>query len=495
MSPEDWAQIKHAFTAALNLPAGERDAFVAAACDDRAEIIGAVAELLRAHADASQTFLHPDSLVVAPRWLFQEGDYVACRFRVVRRIARGSMGEVYQVFDERLRQHIALKAIRPELVEDLETVERFRREVLVTRDIAHEGLCRVFDLVEHKIETHPVLPANTIIPCLTMQLLEGETLEDWIASRRPLAAAEALPLIEQIASALHVLHEAGVVHRDLKPSNVMLVREDGKLRAILTDFGLAKPLDEAMFETQTRVQGGAPFFMAPELFQQQGPSITSDVYAFGLLIDEMITATRAFTADALHNLLMQKLKGTPLPASKRGSTAPRHWEQVIQCCLTRDPRDRFASVQDVMAALRLGSRWSRWQCSVRWMRSTYLPRRWRPLQSSAPCGDLGFPAHFRAAGDPAFGCDLELRQPDRRSAARLPRDWKRVGASPTIEPRAEPPGLQPDRIRNTARVVASRDLCPAGPRPAVGPPATRLGRAHEGGDRAGGMVGEFRLPA
>jgi serine/threonine protein kinase/tetratricopeptide (TPR) repeat protein len=380
MSPEDWTQIKHAFTAALNLPSGERDAFVAAACDDRPEIIEAVAELLRAHTEASQTFLHPESLIVAARWLFQEGDRVADRFRVVRRIARGAMGEVYQVFDERLRLHIALKAIRPELVEDAETVERFRREVLVTRDIAHEGLCRVFDLVEHKIEAHPALPAGTIVPCLTMQLLDGETLEDWLATRRPLSAKEALPLIEQIASALQVLHEADVVHRDLKPSNVMLVRDGDGVRAVLTDFGLAKPLGEVMFETQTRVQGGAPFFMAPELFRQEGPSVASDLYAFGLLIDEMITATRAFNADSLHSLLLQKLKGSPPPPSKRGSTAPRQWEQIIQCCLARDPRDRFAAVQDVLSALRTGTRWSRWRCSAKWMKSTYLPRRWRAVQ-------------------------------------------------------------------------------------------------------------------
>jgi serine/threonine protein kinase/tetratricopeptide (TPR) repeat protein len=383
MGPEDWAQTKHAFTAALNLPVGERDAFVAAACEDRPEILQAVLELLRAHTEASQSFLLPESLVVATRWLFQAEDRVAGRFRVVRRIARGAMGEVYQVFDERLRLQIALKAIRPELVEDHETVERFQREVLVTRDIAHEGLCRVFDLIEHRIEAHPELPAGTIIPCLTMQLLEGETLEDWLASRRPLSAKEALPLIEQIASALQVLHDAEVVHRDLKPSNVMIVQHGDRPRAVLTDFGLAKPLDEAMFETQTRVQGGAPFFMAPELFRQERPSIASDLYAFGLLIDEMITATRAFAADSLHTLLLQKLKGTPLPPSKRGSNTPRHWERVIQCCLAQDPRDRFASAHDVLSAIRGGTRWGRWQCSARWMRSTYLPRRRRPLQYSA----------------------------------------------------------------------------------------------------------------
>jgi TolB-like protein/tRNA A-37 threonylcarbamoyl transferase component Bud32 len=383
MSPEDWTQIKHAFTAALNVPADERDGFVAAACDNRPELIDAVVELLRAHTQASQSFLLPESLVVTAQWLFHEDDCIAGRFRVVRRLARGAMGEVYQVFDERLRLQVALKAIRPELVEDQETVERFRREVLVTRDIAHEGLCRVFDLVEHTIDTDSALPRGTVVPCLTMQLLEGRTLEQWLAEQRPLPARDALPLIEQIGAALQVLHDAGVIHRDLKPSNVMLVRDGGGLRAILTDFGLARPLDEATFETQTHVQGGAPFFMAPELFRQQRPSVASDLYAFGLLIDEMVTATRAFTAESLHTLLLQKLKGTPPSASKRGSTAPRHWESVMQCCMAQDPRDRFRSANAVVSAIRSGSRWSRWRYATRCLRSTYLPRRWRPLQYAA----------------------------------------------------------------------------------------------------------------
>ncbi len=318
---------------------------------DRTALGAAVDELLRAHYGASQSFLEPGSVVLSAPWLFREGDRVANRFTVARRIARGAMGEVYQVYDERLRQSVALKAIRPELIGDTDSVERFRREVLVTRGIGHPGVCKVFDLVEHPIAGHPSVPDGTIVPCLTMQLLEGESLEEWLARRRPIRPAEALPLIAQIGEALQALHDAGVVHRDLKPSNVMIIAAPDGPRAVLTDFGLARPLKTDLFETQVRVQGGAPFFMAPELFESERPSRASDMYAFGLLIDEMVTERRAFEADSLHGLMLQKLGEGPERPSRRSTGLPRVWEQAILRCLSRDPRDRPASARGVCASL------------------------------------------------------------------------------------------------------------------------------------------------
>ena len=111
-----------------------------------------------------QSFLEPGSVVLSAPWLLREGDSVARRFTVVRRIARGAMGEVYQVHDERLRQAVALKAIRPELIGDADAAERFRREVLVTRNIGHPCLCKVFDLVEHQISGRAGVPDGTIVP-------------------------------------------------------------------------------------------------------------------------------------------------------------------------------------------------------------------------------------------------------------------------------------------------------------------------------------------
>ena len=244
MASPDWETIKQIFSAALNVPPASRDAYVERACDGRVDVHRAVMDLLRAHTDASQNFLEPESIIVRATWLFAPDDCIAGRFRVIKPIARGAMGEVYHAYDERLRLAIALKAIRPELLSDADSVERFRREVLVTRDIAHDSLCRVFDLVEHSLPPEAGFPPHTVVPCLTMQLLEGMNLEDWLAAHRPMPVSEAMPFVRQIASALGVLHDAGVIHRDLKPSNVMLVPTGGGMRAVLTDFGLAKPLEE-----------------------------------------------------------------------------------------------------------------------------------------------------------------------------------------------------------------------------------------------------------
>jgi serine/threonine-protein kinase len=120
---------------------------------------------------------------------------------------------------------------------------------------------------------------------------------------------------------------------------------------VLTDFGLARPLKADLFETKARVQGGAPFFMAPELFQAKRPSRASDMYAFGLLIDEMVTTRRAFAADSLQGLLLQKLGDGPEAPSLRSTAMPREWEQTILRCVARDPRDRPASPRAVCSSL------------------------------------------------------------------------------------------------------------------------------------------------
>lgn len=367
----DWEAIKDVFAAAAAMPASARDAYVEAACGERPDVARAVRDLLAAHDDASSGFLEPGSLALRAAWLFRTGDLVAGRFRITRPIARGAMGEVYEVFDERLRLAVALKAIRPELLSESGTVDRFRREVLVTRDIAHEGLCRVFDLVEHPLPASSGLPAGSTLPCLTMQLLQGESLESWLSTRRPLPLPQALAFVRQIAGALQTLHDAGIVHRDLKPSNVVIVDGPAGPRAVLTDFGLARPLEAGVFETQGSMHAGAPYFMAPEVFRGARPSRASDIYALGLLIDELVTERRAFSATSLHALVLQKMGDGPERPGLRAPGLPARWEAVIRQCVDPNPLRRIPSARDVVARLdgrdrRAGRRYALEHPSPRW---------------------------------------------------------------------------------------------------------------------------------
>lgn len=133
---------------------------------------------------------------------FSEGAMVAGRLRIVRFIDRGAMGEVYEAFDMRLHQRIALKTIRRELVGTGETLSRFEREIRMAREVAHPNLCRVFDFLED----------STGIPCYTMELIQGESLAALLARERPLPIETALALIRQIANGVDALHQKEMIH-------------------------------------------------------------------------------------------------------------------------------------------------------------------------------------------------------------------------------------------------------------------------------------------
>jgi eukaryotic-like serine/threonine-protein kinase len=344
--PDEREQIKLVFEAALELPEDCRFAFVETNCADpqRREV---VSELLRNHAAAGR-FLESFTVRIRQH-VFSENVLVASRFRIIRLIGDGAMGEVYEAFDERLQVRVALKTLRPELTSDPQSLDRFRREILVAREVSHQSLCKIFDLVEHTGAA-----AGAVIPCLTMQLIEGESLLKYLQTRRPLSSEEALPLIRQIAGAIDALHAHGIVHRDLKPSNIMLTARHGASRAVVTDFGLAKPAthsEAAFFESKLEFQAGAPYFMAPELLRGGRPSAASDIYALGLIVDEMVTQVRAFPAESLHSLYYQKLWEAPIPPTVRSSCLPPHWDRVVLRCLAIEPTGRYASASEAVLDL------------------------------------------------------------------------------------------------------------------------------------------------
>jgi serine/threonine protein kinase/tetratricopeptide (TPR) repeat protein/TolB-like protein len=346
MPVRDWERIKAAFETSKDAPEDELDDILSSLCADDPSMAAFVRSLIRNSRDGSA----PGE---AHRGrAFADGDLVSGRLRIVRFIAAGAMGEVYEAYDERLRLRLAMKTVRPELTQAADALSRFEREIRMAREVTHANLCRVFDFIEH-------IPSRSeegslAIPCYTMELIEGESLAEYLALHRPLSPHLALSLLRQVAAGLDALHERGIVHRDLKPSNIMLARNDDRdPRVVLTDFGLAKLVDgrDEMFQTLVDVQAGAPYFMAPEVLRNHSLSCASDIYAFGLIADEMVTRSRAFSAESLQALYFAKLWEAPIPPSERSHGLPPVWQDAIFRCLSLEPEDRFARAGDMILAL------------------------------------------------------------------------------------------------------------------------------------------------
>jgi serine/threonine protein kinase len=343
VSGEQWERVKSAFDAVLQLPESERAAFVNQQYSDDAEVLARVLELLANYSDTTARVRRKSDY--AP--LFHIGQIVSRRFRILRFLHRGGMGEVYQAYDMRLSVCVALKTLRPDLMSENGAIERFQREIRIAREVAHDNLCRVFEFVEHQVG------GDEVIPCIIMEFIDGETLADHLQTRRPLHPDQALPIVKQIAAALDILHASNIVHRDLKPSNVMLTsHSDKSLRAVVMDFGLARTDGETeLFESNPNFHLGAPYFMSPESLRGENASAASDIYAFGLLIDEMVTCRRAFSVDSIQSLYFAKLWEDPIPPDLRSANLPAPWVAAILTSIRRQPSERFRSAMAVVDAI------------------------------------------------------------------------------------------------------------------------------------------------
>jgi serine/threonine protein kinase len=237
MKAHEWETIKRLFDVAITVPKDKRQAWLDHACAGSRELRETLEELLRSYDESS--FDAIGEIEALP--VFEPGQLIANRFMVVRLIARGGMGEVYEVQDTTMKGlRMALKTIRMDVAESKNAYEWFMREVWVGREIANENICHIFDFIEH-VERRPD-GSERVVPCLTMQLLEGHTLEAEIAENGPFAPLDCLEWIRQVARALDATHKKGFAHRDIKPSNIMLVDvpEESRRRAVVMDFGLAQ---------------------------------------------------------------------------------------------------------------------------------------------------------------------------------------------------------------------------------------------------------------
>ncbi len=303
---------------------------------------------------------HPDSPAVADRAApiqsFHPDQIVAGRYKIVRFIGQGGMGEVYEADDLELREHVALKTVRPQAAFDRNAIERFKREIQLARKVTHPNVCRIFDLGHHEIKTAAGGPAQqTEITFLTMELLSGETLAERLKRSGRMTSSEALPLVIQMASGLAAAHAAGIVHRDFKSGNVILIPpKDGQseARAVVTDFGLARSTSaDASITASAGGIAGTPAYMAPE--QIEGAEITpaTDIYSLGIVMYEMVSGTLPFTGDTPLAAAVKRLKEAARPPHSYVPDLDPKWEAVILRCLERNPADRFARATQVVEAL------------------------------------------------------------------------------------------------------------------------------------------------
>ena len=270
-------------------------------------------------------------------------------YNVVAPLGAGGMGEVYRATDSRLKRQVAIKILPAALAGDPDRLARFQREAEVLASLNHPQIAAVYGLED-----------AAGVKALVMELVEGPTLADRIA-RGPIPLDEALSIARQVAAGLEAAHEQGIIHRDLKPANIK-VREDGAVKIL--DFGLAKLADTGFpgrgsqadpanspTLTAAAMTGmgmilGTAAYMSPEQARGRTVDKRTDVWAFGAVLYEMLTGTRAFEGEDITETMASVVKSTPNWAALPPDVPP-HVVTLMQRCLEKD---RSARIGDIAVA-------------------------------------------------------------------------------------------------------------------------------------------------
>jgi serine/threonine-protein kinase len=343
--PSDrWRRVEDICHGALERSAGDRAAFLRAACVDDDDLRHEV-ETLLARESAAERFLETPVGAAAAQVMPPATAPLTGRgfgvFQVGALLGAGGMGAVYRARDTRLGRDVALKVLSPELAADPDRLARIEREARLLAALNHPHIAAIYGI--EQVDG---------VGGLILELVEGPTLDDRIARGR-LSLDETWHIAKQIAEALEAAHEKGIIHRDLKPANIKIT-PDGNVKVL--DFGLATvrdvdgaPLDLATSPTMMRttpgmILGTAPY-MSPEQATGREADRTADVWAFGCVLYEMLTGCRAFDGDGVGEILAAILKADPdwrrLPAD-----TPEGIRRLLRRSLQKDQKLRFRDIRD-----------------------------------------------------------------------------------------------------------------------------------------------------
>ena len=262
------------------------------------------------------------------------------RYRIVRRLGAGAMGEVFLADDPQIGRALALKTVRVEEGRAQEVEERKRRllrEARAAGKLLHPNIVTLFDAGEDKGMLY-----------LAFEFVEGSDLAQRVADGPPLSLAEALAIVRQAADALDYAHRQGVIHRDIKPSNLMLTA-DGRVK--VADFGIAKVLDQTSDLTMTGAVVGSPHYLSPEQIRGDELDGRTDVFSLGVLFYEILCSHKPFEADTLTTLVYRILNQEPTPILVRRPDLGPRLEQLVKKMLAKDRANRHATAAEVVAEI------------------------------------------------------------------------------------------------------------------------------------------------
>jgi serine/threonine-protein kinase len=259
------------------------------------------------------------------------------QYEIISTLGAGGMATVYRARQKSMDRYVAVKVIKQDLVGTKDFLARFEREARTVANLSHPHILKVFDFGNQ---------GNTLY--LVMELLDGGSLSKFIAVNGPVEPATTVRLFDQIGQALDYAHAQNIIHRDLKPENVLL---DKSQNAFLTDFGIAKLLDDSGSAlTQTGIMMGTPAYMAPELWDAQLADARSDLYALGIMLYHMITGTLPFMGTTPMRIMMLHVNAQVPPPSAVKATISPQVDAVVRKALSKNPAERFQSAHELVSA-------------------------------------------------------------------------------------------------------------------------------------------------
>jgi eukaryotic-like serine/threonine-protein kinase len=272
--------------------------------------------------------------VAAP--MLQTGDILGGRYEILQMLGEGGMGAVYKARDRELDRFVALKLIRPELAANPSILARFKQELLLSREVTHRNVIRIFDLGD-----------ADGVKFITMEFVEGQDLRSLIQEKNKFPPEEAVELMQQVCRALEAAHTLGIIHRDLKPQNIM---RDQTGRILVMDFGLARMV-EGDGMTQTGALVGTMEYMSPEQALGKDLDQRSDLFSMGLILYELLTGKMPFKAESAVASLIKRNQEQAVPVSDHDESIPRALSNIVSKCLERDPAVRYQTASEFLQDL------------------------------------------------------------------------------------------------------------------------------------------------